>query len=334
VTTHGAELFYAPSQATIQTKMKTPQILLIVLAFALGLGVMAAIKRTSDVDQAALENQGNNTPVKTRSEAPAPTPAANTQKPADKLSALPNPSTNTGDNDVQDGDINPEDAIAEIFNSPQARSLMKQFAGAMTKGADRWIDGAVNEYKDKLNLTDAQAGSIKARMASLMEESSKKFQGELEDDSRSVQEIMESQGDFWRNNEGEIETILKDELDADQFAQFERQQLEEDTEGVQRRANWELGQLDQALELTDSQEDQVFGILVRQSDDYDEAMAIEGIETDLPAAAIADDVTKEDAIRSVLTPGQTETYNAKVEDGGFSRGGRGRWGRGGFGRPR
>jgi len=44
-------------------------------------------------------------------------------------------------------------------------------------------------------------------------------------------------------------------------------------------------------------------------------------------------VTKEDAIRSVLTPEQTETYNSKVEDGGFSRGGRGRWGRG-FGRPR
>jgi hypothetical protein len=62
-------------------------------------------------------------------------------------------------------------------------------------------------------------------------------------------------------------------------------------------------------------------------------MAIEGIETDLPAAALADDVTKEDAIRSVLSPEQTETYNAKVEDGGFSRGGRGRWGRG-FGRPR
>ncbi|MFP6873785.1 MAG: hypothetical protein VCA55_09780, partial [Verrucomicrobiales bacterium] len=107
-------------------------------------------------------------------------------------------------------------------------------------------------------------------------------------------------------------------------------------ERVQGRANWELGRLDQALELSEAQEDQVFGILVRQSDDYDESMAIEGIETDLPAAALADDVTKEDAIRSVLTPEQTETYNSKVEDGGFGRGGRGgrgNWGRG-FGRPR
>ncbi len=85
--------------------------------------------------------------------------------------------------------------------------------------------------------------------------------------------------------------------------------------------------------MSEAQEDQVFGILVRQSDDYDESMAIEGIATDLPPAALAQDVSKEDAIRSVLTPEQTETYNSKVESGGFSRGGRGRWGRG-FGRPR
>ncbi len=312
--------------------MKTPQILLIVLAFALGLGVMAVgqyLKRDGENDKQS--DQAKNTPAKTSPAVNSGSPSVNIQKPKEPISAIADPATDTGDK--PDDEINPEDAIAEIFNSPQARSLMKQFAGAMTKGADRWIDGAVNDYKDKLNLTDAQTDSIKARMAGLMEESSKKFQGDLDDDSRSLQEIMESQGDFWRNNEEEIETILKEELDTDQFAQFERQQLEEDTEGVQRRANWELGQLDQALELSEAQEDQVFGILVRQSDDYDEAMAIEGIETDLPAAALADDVTKEDAIRSVLSPGQTETYNAKVEDGGFGRGGRGRWGRG-FGRPR
>jgi len=210
---------------------------------------------------------------------------------------------------------------------------MKQFSAAMTKGADRWIEGAVNEYGEKLNLTDAQSASIKGRMASLMEDSSKQFQSELDDESRSMQEIMESQGDFWRNNEDEIEGILKEELSSEQFEQFERLQLEEDTENIQRRANWELGAIDRELDLTEAQEDQVFGILVRQSDDYDDSMAIEGIETDLPAAALAEDVSKEDAIRSVLTPEQTETYNSKVEDGGFGRSGRGRWGRG-FGRPR
>ena len=314
--------------------MKAPQILLIVLAFALGLGVMAAInskKNGEDNNQDIASVDSTKTQVNTSAKAPPASPALQPEKPTEGLSALPAPVASTEDNENEE--LNPEDAIAQIFNSPQARSLMKQFSQAMTKGADRWIEGAVNEYGEKLNLTEAQTVSIKGRMASLMEDSSKQFQSELDDESRSMQEIMESQGDFWRNNEDQIEGILKEELSAEQFEQFERLQLEEDTENIQRRANWELGAIDRALDLTEAQEDQVFGILVRQSDDYDESMAIEGIETDLPAAALAEDVSKEDAIRSVLTPEQTETYNSKVEDGGFGRSGRGRWGRG-FGRPR
>jgi Spy/CpxP family protein refolding chaperone len=317
--------------------MKTPQILLIVLAFALGLGVMAALNSTKSEEgnkQALNENKDTKASVDASTDGPVATPAIEPQKSPEGLpSAITAPAANAFDNEGQDEDLNPEDAFAQILNSPQARSLMKQMAGAMTRGADRMIEGAVNEYGEKLNLTEAQSASIKAKMASLMEESSKKFQSELDDDSRSMREIMESQGDFWRNNEEDIEGILKEELSAEQFEQFERLQLEEDTENIQRRANWELGAIDRALDLSEAQEDQVFGILVRQSDDYDASMAIEGIETDLPPAAIADDVSKEDAIRSVLTPEQTETYNSKVEDGGFGRSGRGRWGRG-FGRPR
>ena len=317
--------------------MKTPQILLIVLAFALGLGVMAALNSTKSEEgnqQALNENKDTEASGDANTNGPVATPSIEPQKSPEGLpSAITAPTANAFDNEGQDEDLNPEEAIAQIFNSPQARSLMKQMAGAMTRGADRMIEGAVNEYGEKLNLTDAQSASIKAKMASLMEESSKKFQSELDDESRSMREIMESQGDFWRNNEEDIEGILKEELSAEQFEQFERLQLEEDTENIQRRANWELGAIDRALDLSEAQEDQVFGILVRQSDDYDESMAIEGIETGLPPAALADDVSKEDAIRSVLTPEQTETYNSKVEDGGFGRSGRGRWGRG-FGRPR
>ena len=119
--------------------MKAPQILLIVLAFALGLGVMAAInsKKNDALNdkQAVAQNQKPTAPGNTGTGIPAPSTNADTQTPAEKLSALPDPATGTGDNDAQEEDIAPEDAFAQIFNSPQARSLMKQFAGAMSKGA-------------------------------------------------------------------------------------------------------------------------------------------------------------------------------------------------------
>ena len=90
----------------------------------------------------------------------------------------------------------------------------------------------------------------------------------------------------------------------------------EKTEGIQRRANWELERMD-SLDLSEEQEDQIFGILVQKSSQFDEAMEIEGISAELPEAARSDDVSKEDAIRSILNPDQLEKYNERVEKGGL-----------------
>ena len=61
-------------------------------------------------------------------------------------------------------------------------------------------------------------------------------------------------------------------------------------------------------------------------------MAIEGISATLPESANAEDISKEDAIRSVLNADQTEKYNERLENGGFGR--RGEWGRGQWSRRR
>ena len=132
-------------------------------------------------------------------------------------------------------------------------------------------------------------------------------------------------------NESKINALLKEELTDEQFANYERNELVEKTEGIQRRANWELERMN-SLDLSEEQEDQIFGILVQKSSQFDEAMEIEGISAELPEAARSDEVSKEDAIRSILNPDQLEKYNERVEKGGFGRGrGRGPWGRG-FGR--
>ena len=76
----------------------------------------------------------------------------------------------------------------------------------------------------------------------------------------------------------------------------------------------------------------IFGILVQKSSQFDESMEIEGISAELPEAARSQDISKEDAIRSILNTDQLDKYNAKMESGGYGRGrGRGPWGRRGFG---
>ncbi|MGI9241693.1 MAG: hypothetical protein ACR2RV_12905 [Verrucomicrobiales bacterium] len=187
----------------------------------------------------------------------------------------------------------------------------------------------MSEYTEKLGLSDEQVARLKARLTTQMKEQTDAFNAKLDDEDLSMQEIMEGQRDVMRGQEDVMAEILKEELDEDQFAEFEREQLVEKTQRVQRDSDRELSRLDSTLELTESQEDQVFGILVQTNSDYDGSMQIEGAET---VAVVGEDTVKEDAIRSVLDAEQTEKYNADIEQRQNQR--RGPFGGGfrGFGR--
>ncbi len=301
------------------------------LSFVLGLGVMALFKSDKDVGNAnstkESSSENGNSSDKTSS---------NSSK-SNLISTVPSKPKNTPFKIIEETEdsedeepAGPEEAFAQLLNSPEARKLMKGFAGAMSQGADRMIASEIENQKEKLGLSDSQTESIKDKMVSMVKEETKRFQSQLDDEDRSFGEIMESQGEFWSQNEPKINEIMKAELTDDQYATYEREQLVEKTNRVQRQATSELDRLNKTLELSEEQEDQVFGILVQKSSQYDESMAIEGIEATLPESANAEDITKEDAIRSVLNTEQTEKYNERLEKGGFGR--RGPWGRGrGFG---
>ena len=170
----------------------------------------------------------------------------------------------------------------------------------------------MESQKEKLDLSDAQVESIKGKMVAMIQDETKRFQSELDDDNRSFADIMQSQGDFWEKNEPKINDLLKEELNDEQYAQYERNELIEKTESIQKRANWELERMN-SLDLSEEQEDQIFGILVQKSSQFDESMEIEGISAELPEAARSQDVSKEDAIRSILNTDQLDKYNAKIE---------------------
>ncbi|MEC9037182.1 MAG: hypothetical protein VX646_02860 [Verrucomicrobiota bacterium] len=308
--------------------MKTTQLIMFMaLSFVLGLGVMALLRTDKESQKATSSNQSSseieNKDKKTGSNSST----------SNLISNVPSKPKNTPfkiNEDLEDPEDEepegPEEAFAQLLNSPEARKLMKGFAGAMSRGADRMISSEVEKQKEKLGLSDDQAESIQGKLVSMVQDETKRFQSQLDDENRSFGEIMESQGEFWSQNEPKIDEIMKAELNDDQYALYEREQLVEKTNRVQRQATSELDRLNRTLELTEEQEDQVFGILVQKSSEYDESMAIEGISATLPESANAEDISKEDAIRSVLNADQTEKYNERLENGGFGR--RGGWGRG------
>lgn len=226
-------------------------------------------------------------------------------------------------------ETDPAAAIMKMFDTKEARGFMKQMSAGFAKRGEAWIEQGIAQYTEKLNLSDAQVATLKTRLAAQMKEQTDAFNAKLDNEDMSMQEIMQEQREVMMGQEEVMAEILKEELDADQFAEFEREQLVEKTQRVQRDADRELSRLDRDLELTESQEDQVFGILVQTNSDYDESMAIEGVGG---ATTVDADVKKEDAIRSVLDEEQSAKYNQSLEQNASRRGRGGFGGFGGFGR--
>jgi transcriptional regulator len=250
----------------------------------------------------------------------------------------------------------PAAQFAKLFNSKEARSLMKQFSGAAVNMMEKRAGDEIAKYKDKYQLTDDQMSTLQAKLSEKLKEGTEKFTSSLDNENKSVQEIMQEQGQNWRNQEEEIAGIMKETLTEEQYGDFEHDMLAERAQRVERNSSRQLNRLDSQLNLDETQKDQVFGILVENSPDYDSAMKVEGAsvtpaesltpavpatpavgEGDLTGAAGgafageipegaealagAAEISQEDAIRTVLTPEQLEIYNKSLEQGGD--GGRG-----------
>jgi len=321
--------------------MKSSQVVTLVIAFVLGAALVFGINSMGKSDDGDLQVQLS----ESQAEVNRLKALLNSKKDS-KLSAIPMELTTT---DLQPKTIvekeeEPEEseggeevadiatAISEFANSKQGRNIMKMMSSRFSQQGEAMIERGIAEYTEKLDLSDAQVASLKERLSGNMKEQMDAFNAKLDNESLSMQEIMQEQGEIMRGQEDMMAGILKEELTPEQFEQYEYEQVVEKTERVQRDSDRELSRLDRDLDLTQEQEDQVFGILVQTNSDYDESMGIEGVGNATP---LAEGTEKDDAIRAVLTPEQAETYTENQERRSQRNpwgGGGGRGGFGGFGR--
>ncbi|MFT5106588.1 MAG: ribosomal protein S20 [Verrucomicrobiales bacterium] len=314
--------------------MKPSQIILTVLAFALGAALIAGIGAFSNGDdadmeaklaaaEAQIEKLKSSKAVKTpfESKLTSTLPSAIAEK-VETVSEL-----DTEEEEVpQEGPQAIMAAIAKLAQSAEGKSVMKTIGSSMRQGMVQGMESTVDGYVSKLNLNDAQADRLKSRLTEKMNTEFAAFDADMESGEMSMQEAMMKQRDMRKQQESEMNVIIKEELTDDQWADYEREQLVEKTERVQRDSDRELSRLDRDLNLTETQEDQVFGILVQTNSEYDGSMAIEGADA---SVNVGEDQAKDEAIRSVLDAEQAVKYDKSQEQRQNRRGG---WGGGGFGR--
>lgn len=174
-------------------------------------------------------------------------------------------------------------------------------------GIQQQVDMKLSALKLRLKLSPEQ----EEKLRTLLERqygfgadlAAKMFEGKL-----SKEEMKEMAA-----NPVDLDTELKSALTPDQYAEYEKYQVEEKRNQAEMMANMELGQIQSMLQLTEAQKDKVFNILYQQAEKQtgwgepgqappqDWQQVMEKQETD-----------KVNALRDVLTPEQLQIYEKQL----------------------
>ena len=138
------------------------------------------------------------------------------------------------------------------------------------------------------------------------EDEAKRWTDLMGREDTGFEEIARASRDI-RPDDG-LDKFMEGVLSGEKLAAFKSELLAERVTRLQSNADMKVQRLDSIVKLSDTQRDQVFGVVVRNSRDYDPAMVLEGAGGQIPAAVAPN---PREAMLAVLTPDQRATYDAE-----------------------
>ena len=165
------------------------------------------------------------------------------------------------------------------------------------------IESKTGELARKYNLTDSQQEALKGWFEQKAEDDAKAWSALMANESTTFEDMARASHDV-RPDEG-LDAFMATQLSGDKLTQFKTERMAERAERVQQDADRQVQRLDGIVKLDDEQRDQVFGIMARNSRDYDPAMQLEGIGGQIGTTPNGD---RQQAMLSVLRPEQRQAY--------------------------
>ena len=200
--------------------------------------------------------------------------------------------------------VTPEDIFRA--SKPWMRDISPLFDRMRMRQEKKTIDSMSGEFARKYDLTPEQQTALKGWFTQKSAEQAEKFTNLINDDKTRFIDIMRMSQDS-RLDDG-IEAQMEKMLTGQKLADFKTQRLNERATRVQNEADAKVQRLNSVVPLSNAQRDQVFGIMARNSRDYDSAMVFEGETGQITAAPTGN---RQAAILSVLTPDQRVAYEAE-----------------------
>lgn len=200
--------------------------------------------------------------------------------------------------------ISPDD----IFRAtkPLMRDLAPLFDRMRIRDQKRHIDSITGELARKYNLDPGQQTALKQWFDKKAEEEAKRWTEMMGREDTGFEEIARASRDV-RPDEG-LDKFMEGVLSGEKLAAFKSERLAERVERLQASADMKVQRLDSIVKLSDAQRDQVFGVVARNSRDYDPSMVLEGGSGQIPASPAAN---PRDAMLAVLTPDQRAVFDTE-----------------------
>lgn len=165
-------------------------------------------------------------------------------------------------------------------------------------------------YGRNYDLNERQQKALQQWLEDRARENAARFVSVLERDSSTIVDLMEVGRESAQNIKG-IDAFMERQLSGEALEAFRHDRMIERVASVEAEANGRLNRLDQLVELDSSQEDELFYLMARSSEDYVPSMDIEGMTG---AAAPLDRSDRNAGIQSVLRPEQLEAWELHREE--------------------
>ncbi|MEZ5304566.1 MAG: hypothetical protein R3F11_28560, partial [Verrucomicrobiales bacterium] len=219
----------------------------------------------------------------------------------------------TGGEPAEDKPVSINELLTDA--KPLLKKLTPIFAKARQNFGKRMIDDFVADAATKYGLSEAQQKELGDKLFAMSEEEAGRMEALLDKDQLNIADFAQQGrrgGEAWRDRAGEV---AKEVFTEDQYAAYEADQLRDRAAQLEERANNRVDSLSESLSLSEEQKDQVFGILVRSSPDFDPALAVEGAAGAANEGVAAEPPADQDeAILAVLDANQQETYRQQIAD--------------------
>lgn len=200
--------------------------------------------------------------------------------------------------------VSPDDVFRAT--QPLMRDLTPLFDRIRMREQQHLIDSKTGELAREYDLPPEKQALLKEWFKQKKEEEAESWNALIARDDTRLQDVIRASQDV-RTDEG-LEEIMPSILSGEQLERFRSDWLEERARRVEREADGKVQQLDGIVGLDEVQRDQIFGIMARNSKDYDPQMDIEG--TGAVTSALAPG-NPQQAMLSVLRPDQRAAYEAE-----------------------